>query len=112
MQSRYTAPAASAGVPGRPNGINVDALAALSALMPTLMLRPSMFNVELSVATALGHPGVDEAERDGVDVDLVTAPLLGQRLGHADHTGLGRAVVRLPRIAVAARVEEMLTTLR
>src|SRR5215217_6366749 len=31
---------------------------------------------------------VDEAERNGVDVDLELAPLLGQRLGQADDGGL------------------------
>ena len=50
----------------------------------------------------LGEPGVDEAERDRVDGDVVAAPLLGQGLGQADHAGLGRGVVGLPGVAAQA----------
>jgi hypothetical protein len=45
------------------------------------------------------QPGLDEAEGHGIDVDLELAPFLGQRLGQADHPGLGRRVVDLPGVA-------------
>src|SRR5690242_19873642 len=51
----------------------------------------------------LGEAGLDVAEGDGVDRDVVAAELLGQRFRQADDAGLAGRVVRLAGIAVDAR---------
>jgi len=44
------------------------------------------------------HLRIDEARSHGVDRDLARRDLAGQRLGEADETRFGGAVVRLPRV--------------
>src|SRR5690606_9211230 len=53
----------------------------------------------LLVVEHVGHRAGDEARGDAVDGDAAAADLLGQRLGEADHAGLGGGVVGLARVA-------------
>ena len=98
MQNRYTAPAASSGVPPRPSGMLRSIVASRSGLTPTLISRPSMFGGGLA-GSAAGQAGLDEAVGHAVDGDVHAAPFLGQRLRHADDAGLGGGVVGLAGIA-------------
>ena len=44
------------------------------------------------VENSLGHPGGEKARRDGVDVDVVLRPLVGQRAGEVHHTALAGVI--------------------
>ncbi len=48
------------------------------------------------------HVGVDVARADAVDRDAFARGLLGERLGEADHAGLGGGVVGLAHLALLA----------
>ena len=58
--------------------------------------------LSLLVRQRARHVGVDEARRHAVHRDVAAAELARERLGHADHAGLRRRVVRLPRVAGGA----------
>src|SRR6266566_6455445 len=45
------------------------------------------------------HRGADEPRRDTVDGDIARGDLVRERLGHADHAGLGGRVIALPGIS-------------
>src|SRR3989338_629913 len=51
------------------------------------------------ISQAIGHLGLDEPWGNRVARDPARGQLFRHRLGHADHPGLGRRVVRLTRIA-------------
>ena len=70
--------------------------------MPSWIFSPSDLHRVL-VDLGLRQARVDEAEGDGVDVDLELAPLLGDRLGQADDAGLAGGVVGLAGVAEGAR---------
>src|SRR3990167_7872041 len=44
----------------------------------------------VAAGRSFGQPRFDHAKSDGVDVHLVTPPLLGERLGQANDAGLAR----------------------
>lgn len=74
---RYTAPAASAGVPARPRGIMCSIADNGPGLTPTLIFLPST-SVVWPSAAALSQACLDETERNGVDGDVISVPFLGQ----------------------------------
>ena len=81
-EARKTTPAAiSCGSPIRPSGVACyTASMALSGI-------PSVIRVRVK-------PG-----RHGVDGNALAGILASQRLGQADHAGLGGRVIRLPKVA-------------
>ncbi len=102
MQNRYTEPAASAAVPGRPSGITWLAPSIIACLHTDLDL--AAFNVDglaFIAGQRLRQTRFDEAERHGIDVDLQAAPLLRHRLGHAQDARLRRRIIDLPRVAAS-----------
>ena len=76
----------SSGRPTRRTGVRAAWCSTPSPSRPLASRRPQ-------------HRRVDEPGRDGVDGDALRAELEGERLGEADHAGLGRDVVGHQRLA-------------
>ena len=75
------------GVAGRPSGMIIAAICAhLLGDAQLDLLAVALDRVALLLGG--GQARLDEAERDGVHVDLELAPLLGERLRQAHHAGL------------------------
>ena len=79
---------------------------------PTLISRPATSMVAWLRLDRLSEAGLDQAEGDAIDVDLVASPLLAKRAREADQRSLGGGIAHLSRIAVESREREILTTLR
>ena len=60
-----------------------------------LYLPPGNVDRRLLFLDGLREPGVDQAEGDAIDVDLVAAPFLAERARDANQRSLGGGIAKL-----------------